>query len=62
VPVDLISINANEYLIGPNDKLQGDDDEDLGTADLFGAVDGDDGVGMATQSSNLYSYVVFICF
>jgi hypothetical protein len=54
VPVDLTSIDADEYRAGLNCGPQGDDGEDLGTADLFGAfgvVDGDDGVGMATPSS-----------
>jgi hypothetical protein len=54
VPVDLTSIDADEYRASINGGPQGDDDEDLGTADLFGAfeaVDGDDGVGTATPSS-----------
>jgi hypothetical protein len=54
VPVDLTSIDADEYHAGLNCGPRGDDGEDLGTADLFGAfgaVDGDDGIGMATPSS-----------
>jgi hypothetical protein len=54
VPVDLTSIDADEYRACINGGPQGDDDEDLGTADLFGAfeaIDGDDGVGTSTPSS-----------
>jgi hypothetical protein len=51
MPVDLISIDADEYHAGFNCGLQGDDDEDLKTVDLFGAVDGDDSIEMATPSS-----------
>jgi hypothetical protein len=54
VPVDLTSIDADEYRAGFNCGPRGDDSEDLGTADLFGAfgaMDGDDGIRMATPSS-----------
>jgi hypothetical protein len=51
-PVDLTSIDTNEYLVGLNGGPRGDDGKDLGTANLFGVVDGDDGVGMSTLSSN----------
>jgi hypothetical protein len=51
MPVDLTSIDANEYRAGFNCGLQGDDDEDLKTVDLFGVVDGDDSIEMATPSS-----------
>jgi hypothetical protein len=54
VPVDLTSIDVDEYCAGLNGGPQGDDSEDLGTADLFGAfeaMNGDDDVGMATLSS-----------
>jgi hypothetical protein len=54
VHVDLTSIDADEYRAGLNSGPRGDDNEDLRTMDLFGAfgaVDGDDGVGMATPSS-----------
>jgi hypothetical protein len=50
--VDLTSIDTNEYLVGLNGGLRGDDGKDIGTANLFGVVDGDDGVGMSTLSSN----------
>jgi hypothetical protein len=53
VSVDLTSLDANEYHAGLNGGPRGDDGEDLGTADLFGAVDGDDGVGMATPSNTV---------
>jgi hypothetical protein len=51
VPMNLTSIDADEYRAGYNGGPQGDDGEDLRTADLFRVVDGDDGVGMATPSS-----------
>jgi hypothetical protein len=54
VPMDLTSIDTDEYHAGLNGGPRGDDSEDLGTTDLFGAfgaVDGDDGVRMATPSS-----------
>jgi hypothetical protein len=54
MPVDLTSIDADKYRAGLNSGPRGDDGEDLGSADLFGdfgAVDGDDGVRMATPSS-----------
>jgi hypothetical protein len=51
VPVDLTSIDVDEYRAGLNGGPQGDDGEDLGIADLFGVVDGDDCVGMATPCS-----------
>jgi hypothetical protein len=54
VPMDLTSIDADEYLAGLNGGPRADDSEDLGTTDLFGAfgaVDCDDGVRMATPSS-----------
>jgi hypothetical protein len=50
VPVDLTSINTDKYRAGLNGGPRGDDDEDLETADLFGVVDGDDGVRMATPN------------
>jgi hypothetical protein len=54
--VDLTSTNTNEYRAGLNSGPQGDDSEDLGTVDLFGdfeAMDGGDGVGMATPRSTV---------
>jgi hypothetical protein len=54
VPVDLTSIDADEYCAGLSGGPRGDDSEELGTMDLFGAfevVDGDDGVGTAMPSS-----------
>jgi hypothetical protein len=50
-PVDLTSIDADEYLVGLNGGPRGDNGKDLGTANLFGVVDGDDGVGMSMLSS-----------
>jgi hypothetical protein len=51
VPVVLTSIDVDEYHASLNGGPRGDDSEDLETTDLFGAVDGDDGVRIATQSS-----------
>jgi hypothetical protein len=56
VPVNLTSIDVDEYRAGLNCGPRGDDGEDLGTVDIFGAfgaMDGDDGVGMATPSSTM---------
>jgi hypothetical protein len=51
VPVDLTSIDVDEYHVGLNPGPRGDDNEDLGTTDLFGVVDGDDGIRMAMPIS-----------
>jgi hypothetical protein len=51
--MDLTSIDVDEYRAGLNGEPWGDD---LGTTDLFGAfgaMDGDDGVRMATPSSTM---------